>query len=405
NLPGVEVANVRRLNLLQLAPGGHLGRFVIWTEGAFALLDEVFGTFETASIYKKDYYLPSAKITNPDITRIINSDEVQSVVRPSQGKKQRRPWTQHKNPLVNKGALFKLNPYAKTLRRQELLKQNKKKDSSVKPTKPGKAAGETFLTTLLAPITSQKPASTILLNTRINAVVPSHEWTDRTHRATLLEIDPNAPVYATRHAADVVRSWNHFSTVHTIKDLKPGAHWITSRLPELPSCLGISRISSTSFEIVSYYHVAICMAYAPPEVNEKAMEKAKVGAVLYSLHGVHAPSLNRLPESGLEVVALMHGLHQVWNPPFLGGMINLGGLNVVRAVRATKARYWIGTHDEAKRGSGVMSYVLRRKVWTVEEALEEEEKRGREKGGGVAAGLKSGLKYYGLESGESLRFE
>lgn len=64
--------------------------------------------------------LPSAKITNPDVTRIINSDEVQSVVRPSQGKKQRRPWMQHKNPLVNKGALFKLNPYAKKLRRQEL---------------------------------------------------------------------------------------------------------------------------------------------------------------------------------------------------------------------------------------------------------------------------------------------
>lgn len=55
NLPGVEAVNVRRLNLLQLAPGGHLGRFVIWTEGAFGLLDEVFGTFDKASVYKKDY--------------------------------------------------------------------------------------------------------------------------------------------------------------------------------------------------------------------------------------------------------------------------------------------------------------------------------------------------------------
>lgn len=31
NLPGVEVASVDSLNLLQLAPGGHLGRFVIWS--------------------------------------------------------------------------------------------------------------------------------------------------------------------------------------------------------------------------------------------------------------------------------------------------------------------------------------------------------------------------------------
>jgi large subunit ribosomal protein L4e len=55
NLPGVEVVNVKRLNILQLAPGGHLGRFIIWTEGAFQLLDEVFGTFDKASVYKKDY--------------------------------------------------------------------------------------------------------------------------------------------------------------------------------------------------------------------------------------------------------------------------------------------------------------------------------------------------------------
>ena len=31
DVPGVEVVNVTRLNLLQLAPGGQLGRFVIWT--------------------------------------------------------------------------------------------------------------------------------------------------------------------------------------------------------------------------------------------------------------------------------------------------------------------------------------------------------------------------------------
>ncbi|KAJ6607986.1 hypothetical protein B0H10DRAFT_1955825 [Mycena sp. CBHHK59/15] len=54
NLPGVELVNVHQLNLLQLAPGGHLGRFVICTEGAFMLLDEVFGNFDKASTHKKD---------------------------------------------------------------------------------------------------------------------------------------------------------------------------------------------------------------------------------------------------------------------------------------------------------------------------------------------------------------
>lgn len=41
NLPGVEVTSVDRLNLLQLAPGGHLGRFCIWTQSAFDRLDKV----------------------------------------------------------------------------------------------------------------------------------------------------------------------------------------------------------------------------------------------------------------------------------------------------------------------------------------------------------------------------
>ena len=59
-------------------------------------------------------------MANPDVTRLINSDEIQSVVRPAKAKTQKRPWTQKKNPLVNKGVLFRLNPYAKTLRRQEL---------------------------------------------------------------------------------------------------------------------------------------------------------------------------------------------------------------------------------------------------------------------------------------------
>ena len=43
NLPGVEVASVDRLNLLQLAPGGHLGRFCIWTKSAVEKLDKIFG--------------------------------------------------------------------------------------------------------------------------------------------------------------------------------------------------------------------------------------------------------------------------------------------------------------------------------------------------------------------------
>ncbi|KAI9356344.1 ribosomal protein L4 domain-containing protein [Pilaira anomala] len=125
NLPGLELVNVRRLNLLQLAPGGHLGRFIIWTQSAIALLDQLYGTYEAPATLKKDYVLPDHIMTNPDVARLINSDEIQSVVRPAGNKHHKRPFTQKKNPLKNQGVMNRLNPYAQVLRRAELVKAEK----------------------------------------------------------------------------------------------------------------------------------------------------------------------------------------------------------------------------------------------------------------------------------------
>ena len=55
NLPGVELLNVNKLNLLRLAPGGHMGRFCIWTKSAFEKLDRIYGTFNKLSKCKKNY--------------------------------------------------------------------------------------------------------------------------------------------------------------------------------------------------------------------------------------------------------------------------------------------------------------------------------------------------------------
>jgi len=103
--------------------GGHLGRFIVWTKSAFEKLDTIFGTHEKKSLVKKDYVLPRNIMGNPDLGRIINSDEIQSVVRPTKVDIKRRALK--KNPLKNLGALLKLNPYAKTARRMELLSQER----------------------------------------------------------------------------------------------------------------------------------------------------------------------------------------------------------------------------------------------------------------------------------------
>jgi len=124
NLPGVELAHVERLNLLQLAPGGHMGRFIIWTKPAFQKLGEIYGSVTRESTQKTGYTLPRNVMANTDITRIINSDEVQSKVRPADNVVTRRRIK--KNPLKNLGVKVRLNPYALSLRRSELLAQERR---------------------------------------------------------------------------------------------------------------------------------------------------------------------------------------------------------------------------------------------------------------------------------------
>lgn len=52
---GITLLNVNKLNLLRLAPGGHVGRFCIWTESAFRKLDDLYGTWRKAATLKSDY--------------------------------------------------------------------------------------------------------------------------------------------------------------------------------------------------------------------------------------------------------------------------------------------------------------------------------------------------------------
>lgn len=76
------------------------------------------GTQETESESKKGFKVPRLPMANTDLARIINSDEIQSVVNaPKQPKKGS---VLKKNPLKNLGAMLKLNPYSKTIRRMEL---------------------------------------------------------------------------------------------------------------------------------------------------------------------------------------------------------------------------------------------------------------------------------------------
>jgi large subunit ribosomal protein L4e len=150
NIPGIELVSVNQLNLLQLAPGGHLGRFCIWTKAAFDRLDSLFGTFTKPSKEKKGFILPRSKMTNSDLTRLINSDEIQSRLR--HRKKVPKHTIRKRNPLVNRTEMLKLNPYFKVQRKN----LNPKVRHLTKPQKKAlKKRRADFYKTLLSPMSDR----------------------------------------------------------------------------------------------------------------------------------------------------------------------------------------------------------------------------------------------------------
>jgi large subunit ribosomal protein L4e len=143
NLPGVELQHVSRLNLLQLAPGGHVGRFIIFSKSAFAALSELYEN-------KTGFNLPRHIMSNGDLSAIVNSDAIQSALNPA--KKSRKTHGRKKNGLKNLGVMVKLNPYATTLRRSRILGQGVKTSAAVtdEVAAARKAQGQRFYERIIA---------------------------------------------------------------------------------------------------------------------------------------------------------------------------------------------------------------------------------------------------------------
>merc|ERR1712240_427255 len=140
NIPGVDVIQVDNLNLLKLAPGGHVGRFCIWTESAFKKLDGLYGTWRKASTSKAGWNLPQPKMANTDLTALLKSDAIRAVLRAPNRKVSRA--VVRTNPLKNIRSMLQLNPYAAVVKKNaELTKaKNLRAKATLTATKSGKPA-------------------------------------------------------------------------------------------------------------------------------------------------------------------------------------------------------------------------------------------------------------------------
>merc|ERR1711994_365549 len=140
NIPGVDCIQVDALNLLKLAPGGHVGRFCIWTEAAFRKLDGLFGTWRKPSSSKKGWNLPQPKMANTDLSKLLKSEEIRKVLRAPNRKVKKA--VVKTNPLKNIRTMLQLNPYAAVQKKNAELTtaKNVRTKAELVAKKTGKAA-------------------------------------------------------------------------------------------------------------------------------------------------------------------------------------------------------------------------------------------------------------------------
>lgn len=80
NIEGLDLMDVNSLDIIGLAPGGKLGRLVIWTESAFLKLNAMFGCIGSEAELKRGYSLPTPMVSCDDLGEYFYSNEIQSLI-------------------------------------------------------------------------------------------------------------------------------------------------------------------------------------------------------------------------------------------------------------------------------------------------------------------------------------
>lgn len=73
NISEIDTMDINNLDIVKLAPGGKMGRLVVWTKSAFKKLDEIFGENSKYDIFKKT-------VSIGDLDEYFYSNEIQSII-------------------------------------------------------------------------------------------------------------------------------------------------------------------------------------------------------------------------------------------------------------------------------------------------------------------------------------
>ena len=82
NIPGIDICKISGLNILKLAPGGHVGRLCIWTDISFVKLNSLFTSYIENDInFNKKAVFQSSFFSEFTLPRIIKNQSIQDKIR------------------------------------------------------------------------------------------------------------------------------------------------------------------------------------------------------------------------------------------------------------------------------------------------------------------------------------
>ncbi|KAK6431240.1 hypothetical protein LTR95_012599 [Oleoguttula sp. CCFEE 5521] len=223
----------------------------------------------------------------------------------------------------------------------------------------------------------------------IDAVALSHEFTDHCHEETLKEVGKDVPIFAAKKAAKLIQGWHHFRTVVSVPVYKPGdgLDWRETSLLPLPAWIGISRLEQKSDPVG--LHAALMIAFdngrrssAAGQSVEHIDEEDTAEALFHTPHGISHGAIATIIQQAnpsIRTIALLHGLSDVKvgeTPLGPALQINLGARNGAHVQQALQARYWLATHDEVKKGSGIVAKMIKSRSMQLDAVLAEEQSKG-----------------------------
>lgn len=195
--------------------------------------------------------------------------------------------------------------------------------------------------------------------------------TDHINEHTLRQLHPSVPVLVREDAEHIVKKWNHFETCVLMPPFE--RDWRETRLSFLPNWLGIGCL--TQRNDIQGIHKGIVISF-----DSNRLEEAE--AIVYTPHGIPVEQMGFLTERApsLRILALIHGLLNVRvGFSWIGySEANLGGHNGLKLQRLLDAKYWVGTHDEAKIEKGLTSWMLTQNPVSLEQALEREKEEAKD---------------------------